>query len=107
MGASTFEAPFSKEGVNMESIAVLLKEWGVPVGLVILYVYRDWKREEKFMELQAKFTMFLEERLIEEKARTEVITQVVTNSVLSIQLSTKTMEEFCKALSKRPCLVEK
>ena len=35
----------------MEEIVIrVLKEFGVPIGLVVFFVYRDWKRENRWQK---------------------------------------------------------
>lgn len=82
-------------------LAKLAQVWGIPIVLVIFYIWRDWDREKtlstRVTRLELEMRIILEAAIIKEEKRTIQFCKVVEES-------TKTQERLCQLLDARPCL---
>jgi hypothetical protein len=72
----------------------VLEKFGVPIGLVVFFVYRDWKREEK---------MTRRIQSLEDEIR-HILVNAVVSSTKAITENSTVLTGLIKLLSKIPCL---
>lgn len=74
---------------------------GVPAALILFFVWRDYKREERHVRREKN----LVERLTKvEDFQRDKLEGLAVRSTTALEDSARTMSEVCGALRRRPCI---
>lgn len=62
----------------MNMLPALLRDFGPIVGVILFFIWRDWKREDKLQERVARLEIYQQETLV--KLVTDTTTALVQNT---------------------------
>jgi len=94
----------------MESFVEIGKVFGLPVALLVFFVWRDYMRSKRDEITQAELSAKLQATEDFQKNELQTLAvenrDVVVKNTSAIEQQTETMKSFSKALLKRPCMVK-
>lgn len=94
----------------MEHWLEIAKVFGLPVALLIFFIWRDYMRSKRDEKTQTELAAKLQ--ATEDFQRNELQNlavenkEVIVKNTMAIEQQTETMKGFSKALLKRPCMAE-
>lgn len=81
---------------EMKLVIRIIGEYGLPIALVVFFIWRDWKREKD---------MTLRIRTLEDEVRT-IYRELVERVLNVITTNSETMRSSITVFSSRPCLAD-
>lgn len=78
----------------MDTLISLLKEFGLPVVLVLFFVWRDWKREQS---MAAKIGVL-------ETEMRDVLFSIVRDATVTMSKNSDVLTNLIRVLERVPCL---
>ena len=85
----------------MPELLAFAKLYGAPAALILFFVWRDYKREERHVAREKN----LIERLTKvEDFQRDKLEGLASRSTAAMEDGARTMREVCSALGRRPCI---
>jgi len=94
----------------MQQFIEIAKVFGLPVALLVFFIWRDYMRSKSDEKIRIDLASKLQATEDFQKNQLTALAvenkEVVVKNTMAIEQQTETMKGFSKALLKRPCMAE-
>ena len=74
----------------------IVRQYGLPIALVMFFIWRDWKREN---------SMMIRINKLQDEIR-DILKDLVTKCTTALVENTNAMHKLAESLSTKPCLMD-